>query len=469
MSKVALGLLAVFVLLAASFLVLFKPVSGAADAENSWVSKASMNKARAYLGLAAVNDKIYAIGGDQGHLMGNAGTSWGMTGEVTNVTEEYDLSSNEWIVKSQMPTSRARFGIAVYQNKIYCIGGYNQQGTTYKDVWANEVYDPATDTWEVKKSLPTHRHASATNVVDGKIYVIGGYSIVTHSVLNVVEVYDPETDTWETKTPPPLEVGSSASAVVDNKIFVLGEEIIDPVRYLVGYRVQVYDPATNNWSIKSSAQANIWASAAATIGLSALKRIYFFDSKWTTVYNPTNDSWSVGASAPTPRPVAGAVAVDELIYVIGGRTGESGYYVDMRPSAVNEQYTPFGYGVPDPSSDVVPPEIAVLSPENKTYYNANLTLSFAVNETASRISYSFDGLDNVTVAGNATLTGLPVGMHNVTIYAWDEAENVGVSETITFTIAEPEPFPIAPVVVASAASIAVAGTVLLFHFKKRKH
>jgi hypothetical protein len=60
---------------------------------------------------------------------------------------------------------------------------------------------------------------------------------------------------------------------------------------------------------------------AATTGLNALKRIYFFDENWNVVYDPFNDSWSVGASSLTLRCVAGAVVIDELIYVIGGREG----------------------------------------------------------------------------------------------------------------------------------------------------
>ena len=471
MRKNAVGVMAVLVLLAASFLALAKSVSGAAEAENSWVSKASMKTGRAYLGVATVDDKIYAIGGDKGHLMGNLWPPNVMTREVTNANEEYDLNLDMWVSKASMPTARARFGIAVFQNKIYCIGGYSggligsgsNVASKYYNLGVNEVYDPSSNTWEVKEPLPTRRAAPATNMVDGKIYVIGGFSIVTHSVLNVVEVYDPETDTWETKTLPPLEVGSSASAVVDNKIYVLGEDPDEGGRWVL-----VFDPATDSWSVKARASANIGGSAAATTGVNAFKRVYFFDSALTTVYDPANDSWSVGASVPTPRPVAGAVAVDELIYVIGGRTGQSGYITDMKASTVNEQYTPFGYGAPDPSIDKTAPKIVVSSPENKTYYNVNLTLSFAVNETTPRISYSLDGLDNVTVAGNATLSGLPIGVHNVTVYAWDAAGNGGASETLTFTVAEPEPFPVAPVAVASAVSVAVVSVALLVYFKKRK-
>jgi hypothetical protein len=39
---------------------------------------------------------------------------------------------------------------------------------------------------------------------------------------------------------------------------------------------------------------------------------------------------------------------------------------------------------------------------------------------------------NVTIAGNTTLTGLSSSVHNLTVYAWDEAGNIGSSETITF-------------------------------------
>jgi hypothetical protein len=67
-----------------------------------------------------------------------------------------------------------------------------------------------------------------------------------------------------------------------------------------------------------------------------------------------------------------------------------------------------------------------------------------------------------------TLTGLSNGSHNVTVYATDEAGNVGTSQTINFTIAKPESFPTTLVAVASVASVAVIGVILLIYFRKRK-
>jgi hypothetical protein len=129
------------------------------------------------------------------------------------------------------------------------------------------------------------------------------------------------------------------------------------------------------------------------------------------------------------------------------------------------------------SVDTTSPEISVLSLENMTCEVSDVPLNFTVSEVVIEVSYCLDGQGNVTVAGNTTLSGLPVGVHNVTVYAWDEAGNVGASKTTTFTIAEPEQepepepklFPTVPVAAASAAVVASVSAGILVYFKKRKH
>ena len=87
--------------------------------------------------------------------------------------------------------------------------------------------------------------------------------------------------------------------------------------------------------------------------------------------------------------------------------------------------------------DVMPPAISILSPENKTYSVANISLIFMVNETASWIGYSLDGQTNVTIAGNTTLFDLEEGSHSILVYANDTSGNMGMSSKIFFTIAFP--------------------------------
>ncbi len=118
--------------------------------------------------------------------------------------------------------------------------------------------------------------------------------------------------------------------------------------------------------------------------------------------------------------------------------------------------------------DASPPRISVLSLQNETYIASSIPLNWTVNELILQARYSLDGQDNVTLYGNTTLSGLAVGLHNVTVYAWDTVGNVGASETATFTVAEPESFPTVPVVAVSSASIAAVTAGLLLFARRRR-
>jgi hypothetical protein len=115
----------------------------------------------------------------------------------------------------------------------------------------------------------------------------------------------------------------------------------------------------------------------------------------------------------------------------------------------------------------VSPSVSVLSLANKTYDVSDVPLEFKVDEPYSKVSYSLDGRDNVTISGNTTLTGLPNGEHNVTVYASAEAGNTGASETIYFNVEVPEPFP-TTLVSASVVFVGVVGVGFFIYLKKRK-
>ena len=123
------------------------------------------------------------------------------------------------------------------------------------------------------------------------------------------------------------------------------------------------------------------------------------------------------------------------------------------------------------SSDIVnftvvyPPEISILSLENKTYNTNNISLDFTVNEPVSKIEYCLDGQEKLIIDGNVTLTGLSDGLHNVTVYAADMDGYVGISETAYFKI---EAFPTA-LVIASVIIVAVVVVFAVFLLYQRKH
>ncbi len=127
---------------------------------------------------------------------------------------------------------------------------------------------------------------------------------------------------------------------------------------------------------------------------------------------------------------------------------------------------------PQPDVDRTPPEISNLSVKNQTYLSRDVALNFTLNDNALHVAYSLDGAENVTIEGNTTLHGIPAGLHNLTVYAWDSAGNVGASETVSFTVAVPEQSPDAfPIVTVAAVFVAVAAVVAVsavVYLKKRR-
>ncbi len=153
--------------------------------------------------------------------------------------------------------------------------------------------------------------------------------------------------------------------------------------------------------------------------------------------------------------------------------GEHNVTVWIRPDVFMLSYSyPYGWAVFTTVSfniDSISPNISVLSPETKVYNASNVPLDFTVNKTVSQITYSLDGHQNITTSGNLTLHGLFNGAHNVTVYATDEAGSVGSSQTISFTVAKPEPFPVVPVAVAGATVAAVVCAGLIVYIRKRSN
>lgn len=436
---------------ALAFLVVAGTLSLCAAAD-SWVWKAGLTSGRSGLGVAVVDDKIYAIGGASAN-------------GFCAFNEQYDPTIGTWKLKAPMPTSRSAFGIAVFENKIYCIGGYsinanNKGGAT----GVNEAYNVPTDTWETKAPMPTPQLNIRANVVDGKIYLIGGSANET-----INQVYDPTTDLWTTKASVPTAVSSYASVVIGSKIYIFTSNL-----------TQIYNAENDSWSFGAPAPSPvILATAAATTGTFAPERIYVFGADaqlpfWqlttkgviTQSYDPETDSWTKCTPMPTGRYSVGVAVVDDLLYVIGGFTTQfSSEGFNLNPtyafSNLNQQYTPIGYGT-------VPPTVSILSPENTTYSSGNVSLAFTTNKPVTWQGYSLDGQEKVTVTGNTTLLGLSNGLHNIIVYAKDSYGNNANSETVTFSIAKPEASPTTFAVIGSGASVAVICVGTLVYFKKRK-
>jgi len=228
---------------------------------NSWTTPKTTGTftPRQYLGSAAVQGKIYIIGG-----------TGGANGNEQDKVEIFDPLYNSLAPAAKMPTARSALTIAVIKDKIYAIGGINPLVSATGFLSTLEVFDPlagASGTWSTPVTAgwfhPMARTTSA--VVNDKIYVIGGYD--GFSTLDSVFVFDPASNSWTALVTTGYFTPRQrlTSSVLNNKIYVFGGEDDNgnPLD-----TVEVFDPANNSWDsvITKDSMTARYALTASAVG-----------------------------------------------------------------------------------------------------------------------------------------------------------------------------------------------------------
>ena len=166
-------------------------------------------------------------------------------------------AGEKWHVVSEIPTLRSGFSTVVVDGKIYLIGGtpfQNRRGPY--GLSTVEVYDPKTNRWEQVADMPTPRTSTETAVINGTIYVCGGYNGIDNRAdnlkfLDIVEAYDPQKDIWTKKQGMSVARIDFGMAAVAGKIYSIGGSlhILEKEPEAPGRidLVEAYDPATDTW------------------------------------------------------------------------------------------------------------------------------------------------------------------------------------------------------------------------------
>ncbi len=81
---------------------------------------------------------------------------------------------------------------------LYVAGGITTDDSiTFVDQLACEVYNPVADSWTAFTSLPVPHVGAGSAVLEGKFYVLGGYSHEDYSDTKMVHRFDPTVQKWE--------------------------------------------------------------------------------------------------------------------------------------------------------------------------------------------------------------------------------------------------------------------------------
>ncbi len=228
---------------------------------DTWSVKSSMSASREYCAVAAVNGKLYAIGGKSA------------AGAIIDVVEEYDPATNAWTTKTPLPAPRAYAGASVVNGQIYVVGGYD---VAYNVLTKLEAYDPVNDSWTILPLMPTARALLACASLNGVVYAIGGY--LSSGRTSVVEAYDVNAGSWSSRASLPSARGESAAVALGGRIVVMGGSP-------AAASVLEYDPALDAWTMAAGLSEPMAGGHAA---VTAADRIFALggDSVGTVQHSP---------------------------------------------------------------------------------------------------------------------------------------------------------------------------------------
>ncbi len=181
---------------------------------DTWTRKADMPTARSGPAAAVFDGKIYVIGGL---------TTFGAT--PLSTVEAYDPLTDTWEGRKAMPTARGLLHVSVVGGKIFAIGSAAPPSGPWLPTV--EMYVPVTDTWSRKANMPTARGLSAGGTAHGRIYVIGGKDCCT--AFATVEEYDPlsnkwtkRANMWTTNPAIPSRRWNFSASEVNGRIYAIG-------------------------------------------------------------------------------------------------------------------------------------------------------------------------------------------------------------------------------------------------------
>jgi N-acetylneuraminic acid mutarotase len=292
-----------------------------------------LNEPRQELAAAALDGRIYTIGG----LSGRA-----------NANEIYDAVRDAWTPGADFPVDTDHAWAVPFGGRIFAGGGRTNRVFSY---------DPAANAWtEVASSRFVHGGTPAAAVIGALIYVAGGTGGAMTG--NEVEAYDPAADRWTSLAPMRCARNHTAGAVIGGRLYVAGGR--------PGSQdcLEVYDPATDTWTPRAPMPTG--RSGVAGAALSGC--FYVFGGEGNErdpngifpqveAYDPATDTWTQLPPMPIGRHGIYAAVLGNAIHLPGGATQQGFGVTGIHDAFVVEPRARRPDPVPRPRNRRVPPEL----------------------------------------------------------------------------------------------------------------
>ena len=165
---------------------------------DSWFRLPYMHQARSEFVLVALDNYLYAIGGQDDNVR-------------TNTVERFSIRNCEWeVCRARLPDSVSMHAGASLGDRVYISGGITPEG---EQDWVLS-YDPVFGAWREEAKLLDTRSDHIVVEWKGRLLVVGG-------TVDNIESFHPSTGTW-TSSGSKLGVCAYGAEVVDDGIHVVG-------------------------------------------------------------------------------------------------------------------------------------------------------------------------------------------------------------------------------------------------------
>jgi N-acetylneuraminic acid mutarotase len=180
-----------------------------------WHDRAPLTVGRFFAAGAALNGKLYVLGGHSYCYY----WGWCIDGALSSM-EVYDPAIDRWVAGPPMKFRRSMAGAAALDGKLYVAGGVNDDNF-WKGAFVSslEMFDPGTQMWVAKKDMPVGGPIQLV-AMNGKLYALQTAQMDGYA--SRMYVYDPAEDTWSRLRDVPASLFGPAAAVVDGRMYVIG-------------------------------------------------------------------------------------------------------------------------------------------------------------------------------------------------------------------------------------------------------
>jgi hypothetical protein len=291
---------------------------------NTWSTLPSFSRERTSFSMISLNNKIYIIGGDSNLTQFN-------NHFPVSYVEEYDISTNSWILKANMPTSRFFAIPNIIDNKVYIIGGATSFSSQWNYVFNNEVFDPSTNTWSQKAPIPTSFNAFYKGTVSNTSIYLRCYTDINQTILKVIS-YNILSDAWTTIQIPSNDFDSNPYGY-SGGLDYLNDKLFSVFASQSLSTIFEYDSISHSWNKKFDSEYIIEhllsePELSITVGFNPTNQ-----TRICSVYSTENGTL-LCKSFLTSSPVANLRGNGCIFLVVNNGTNKIGLYKYEFPSIV---------------------------------------------------------------------------------------------------------------------------------------